>query len=161
MNSSGVLWKISTENSVSDSLCNWHDEQCSQFTNEFTDGFTNRITDGIYSVGSSVGKNDMSSFFLLCFNFFSHGYSLGIYRGNISIGKIPRKFTDGNIPSVFLFVFINFLLVRVDYELGFMIYFDLLFMRLSKSYNSSYVFCELPEIESSCFIVSCFYIELF
>jgi hypothetical protein len=57
------------------------------------------------------------------------------------------------IPSVFLFVFINFLLVRVDYELGFMIYFDLLFMRLSKSYNSSYVFCELPEIESSCFIV--------
>ena len=50
-------------------------------------------------------------FFLLCFNFFSHGNSLDIYRGNISIGKIPRKFTDGNIPSVFPFVFINFLVV--------------------------------------------------
>jgi len=48
-------------------------------------------------------------FFLLCFNFFSHGNSLGIYRENISVGKIPRKFTDGNIPSVFPFVFINFL----------------------------------------------------
>jgi hypothetical protein len=51
-------------------------------------------------------------FFLLCFNFFSHGNSLGIYRENISVGKIPRKFTDGNIPSVFPFVFINFLVVK-------------------------------------------------
>jgi len=49
--------------------------------------------------------------FLLCFNFFSHGNSLGIYRGNIFVGKIPRKFTDGNIPSIFPFVFINFLVV--------------------------------------------------
>jgi hypothetical protein len=32
----------------------------------------------IYSVGNFVGKNDTSSFFLLCFNFFSHGNSLGI-----------------------------------------------------------------------------------
>jgi len=94
--SSGSLWKIPTENFIGDSLCNWHDEQCSQFTNKFTDG----ITDGIYSVGKSVGKNDMSSFFLLCFNFFSHGNSLGIYRGNIFVGKIPRKFTDENISSV-------------------------------------------------------------
>ena len=74
--------------------------------------FTNEFTDGINSVGNSVGKNDTSSFFFLCFNFFSHGNSLGIYRGNISIGKIPRKFTDGNIPSVFPFVFINFLVVN-------------------------------------------------
>jgi hypothetical protein len=51
-------------------------------------------------------------FFLLCFNFFSHGNSLGIYRGNISVGKIPQKFTDENIPSVFPFVFINFLVVN-------------------------------------------------
>jgi hypothetical protein len=50
-------------------------------------------------------------FFLLCFKFFSHGNSIGIYRGNISVGKIPQKFTDGNIPSVFLFVFIDFLVV--------------------------------------------------
>jgi hypothetical protein len=47
------------------------------------------------------------------FNFFSHGNSLGIYRGNISVGKIPRKVTDGNIPSIFLFVFINFLVVYI------------------------------------------------
>jgi hypothetical protein len=53
-----------------------------------------------------------SFFFLLCFKFFSHGNSVGIYRGNISIGKIPRKFTDENIPSVFPFVFINFLVVK-------------------------------------------------
>jgi len=68
-----------------------------------------------FSVGNSisnfVSKNDMSSFFLLCFKFFSHGNSVGIYRGNISVGKIPRKFTDENIPSVFPFVFINFLVV--------------------------------------------------
>jgi hypothetical protein len=96
-----TFWKIPTENSVGDSLCNWHDEQCSQFT----DG----ITEGIY-----VGKNDTSSFFfLLCFKIFFHGNSVGIYRGNISVGKIPRKFTDENIPSVFPFVFINFLVVFI------------------------------------------------
>jgi hypothetical protein len=39
---------------------------------------------------------------LFCFKFFSHGNS---------IGKISQKFTDENIPSVFLFVFINFLAV--------------------------------------------------
>jgi len=64
-----------------------------------------------FFVGISVGKNDMSSFFLICFKFFSHGNSVGIYRGNISVGKIPQKFTDENIPSVFPFVFINFLVV--------------------------------------------------
>ena len=52
-------------------------------------------------------------FFLLCFKFFSHGNSVGIYQGNISVGKIPRKFTDENIPSVFPFVFINFLIVTI------------------------------------------------
>jgi hypothetical protein len=31
----------------------------------FTNKFTDWITDGIYSVGNSVGKNDMSSFFAL------------------------------------------------------------------------------------------------
>jgi hypothetical protein len=55
-----------------------------RFTDGFTGGITNGITDGINSVGDSVGKfvgkNDTSSFFfLLCFNFFSHGNSLGIY----------------------------------------------------------------------------------
>ena len=70
MNSSGALWKIPIENSIGDSLCNWHDEQCSQFTNEFTDG--------IYSIGNFVCKNDTSSFFFALFYFFSHCNSLGI-----------------------------------------------------------------------------------
>jgi len=58
-----------------------------------------------------VGKNDTSSFFFCFVLFFSHCNSLDIYRGNISVSKIPRKFTDGNIPSVFPFVFIDFLVV--------------------------------------------------
>jgi len=73
-----------------------------------------RILPTEFSIGNSVGKNDTSSFFLLCFNFFSHDNSLGLYRGNISVGKIPRKFTDENIPLVFPFVFINFLVVGTD-----------------------------------------------
>jgi hypothetical protein len=50
-------------------------------------------------------------FFCFVLIFFSHGNSLGIYRGNISVGKIPRKFTDEKIPSVLPFVFIDFLVV--------------------------------------------------
>ena len=50
-------------------------------------------------------------FFYFVLIFFSNGNSLGIYRGNISVGKIPRKFTDENIPLVFPFVFIDFLVV--------------------------------------------------
>jgi hypothetical protein len=50
-------------------------------------------------------------FFLLCFNFFFHCNSLGKYRENISVGKIHRQFTDKNILSVFLFVFIDFLVM--------------------------------------------------
>ena len=50
-------------------------------------------------------------FFCFVLIFFFHGNSLGIYRGNIFVGKIPRKFTDGNIPSAFPFVFIDFLVV--------------------------------------------------
>jgi hypothetical protein len=65
--------------------------------------------------GNFVGKNGMSSFFLLCFNFFSHCYSLGKYRGNISVGKIRRQFTNENIHLVFLFVFIDFLVVAILY----------------------------------------------
>ena len=111
MNNSRALWKIPTKNSVGDSLCNWHDEQCSQFTNEFTDGFS-CICDRIYRRIPLV-KMTCHHFFLLCFNLFSHGNSLGIYRGNIYVGKIPRKITDGNILSVFPFVFINFLVVKL------------------------------------------------
>jgi hypothetical protein len=66
----------------------------------------------IPSVISLVKMTRHQFFFLLCLKFFSHGNSLGIYRGNISVGKSPRKFTDGNIPSVFPFVFINFLVVN-------------------------------------------------
>jgi hypothetical protein len=111
VNSSRALWKIPTEIFVGDSLCNWHDEQCSQFTNGFTDGFTNGITDGIFPSVISLVKMTRYHFFCFVLIFFSHGNSLGIYRGNISIGKIPRKFTDENIPSVFPFVFIDFLVV--------------------------------------------------
>jgi hypothetical protein len=64
------------------------------------------FTDEINSVGNSVGKIITSSFFfLLCFNYFvSHCNSLSIYQENIAIGKIHRKFTDENIPSIFPFV---------------------------------------------------------
>ena len=97
----------SLENFVGDSLCNWHDEQCSQFTNEFTDG--------IY-----VGKNGTSSFFFIFFNFFltviPSVYTEGIFLSVKSLGNLPTeifpwKFTDGNIPSIFPFVFIDFLVV--------------------------------------------------
>jgi hypothetical protein len=71
------------KNSVGDSLYNWHDEQCSQFT----DGFTNEITEEIYF----VGKNDTSSFFLFCFKFFSHGNSLGIYCKNTNFLPIKLR----------------------------------------------------------------------
>jgi hypothetical protein len=47
------------------------------------------FTNGINFVGNSIGKNDTPSFFLLYFKFFFHCNSLGIYRGNIAIGKIP------------------------------------------------------------------------
>jgi hypothetical protein len=50
-------------------------------------------------------------FFCFVLIFFSHGNSLGIYRGNIYVGKIPQKFTDEKIPSVLQFVFIDFLVV--------------------------------------------------
>jgi hypothetical protein len=103
--SNNTFWKIPTENSVGDSLCNWHDEQCSQFTD--------RITEGIYRQNFPSVKMTRHLFFCFFFKFFSHGNSVGIYRGNISVGKIPRKFTDENIPSVFPFVFINFLVVWI------------------------------------------------
>ena len=74
MNSSGALWKILMENPVGDSLYNWHDEQCSQFTNGFTNGIL-------------VVKIDTSSFFLLlCLNFF--------------LTVIPSVYTERIYPSV-------------------------------------------------------------
>ena len=102
-----TLWKIPTENSIGDSLCNWHDEQCSQFTDRITEGIYRRKIPSVIS----LVKMTRHLFFLLCFKFFSHDNFVGIYRGNISVGKIPRKFTDKNIPSVFPFVFINFLVM--------------------------------------------------
>ena len=59
------------------------------------------FTDRIYSVGNSVGKNYTSSFFLLCFKFFSHCNSLGIYRGNISIGKSLKNLPMEIFPRYF------------------------------------------------------------
>jgi hypothetical protein len=50
-------------------------------------------------------------FFCFVLIFFSHYNSLGKYRGNISVGKIRQQCTNENIPSVFPFVFINFLVV--------------------------------------------------
>jgi len=52
-------------------------------------------------------------FFLLYFNFFPHCNSLGKYGENISVGKIHWQFTNENIPLIFLFVFIDFLVVDV------------------------------------------------
>jgi len=107
-----TLWKIPTENSVGDSLCDWHDEQCSQFTDEITEGFYRRKIPSVFpSVIPSVNCEHIIFFFCFVLNFFSHGNSVGIYRGNIFVGKISRKFTDKNISSVFPFVFINFLVV--------------------------------------------------
>ena len=116
VNSSGALWKIPTENSVGDSLYNWHDEQCSQFTNGFTDGF-------IPSVIPLV-KMTHHHFFLLCFNFFftviPSVYTERIFPSVKSLGNLPtkisRQFTDGNIFSVFPFVFIDFLVVHLVKE---------------------------------------------
>ena len=73
--------------------------------------FTNKFT-----VGNSVGKNDTSLFFF-CFVLIFFPTVIP-YRGNISVGKIPQKFTNGNIPSVFPFVFINFLVVVSKIKLG-------------------------------------------
>jgi len=95
-----------------------------------TESPTDGITDGfVLSVIPSViplVKMTRHHFFLLCFNFFSHGNSLGIYWGNISVGKIPQKFTDGNIPSVFPFVFINFLVVFnvINKSLIYFVYYE-------------------------------------
>jgi len=84
--------------SVGDSLYNWHDEQCSQFTNGITEGFYRWNFPSVIP----LVKMTRHLFFLLCFKFFSHGNS---------VGKIPQKFTDENILLVFPFVFINFLVV--------------------------------------------------
>jgi len=73
---------------------------------------TNGFTDGIYSVGNSVGKSwHVIIFFCFVLIFLSLHNFLGIYRGNISIGKIPRKFTNKNIFLLFPFIFIGFLVV--------------------------------------------------
>jgi len=99
VNSSGALWKIpSVIPFVIDIMNNVH----SLPMNLPTD-----LTDII----NSVGKKWHAIIFLFCFNFFSYGNSLGIYRRNISVSKIPRKFTDENIPSIFPFVFIDFLIM--------------------------------------------------
>jgi hypothetical protein len=58
------------------------------------------FTDGIYS----IGKKDTSSFFLLRFIFFPT--------------VILSVYTDGNIPSVFPFVFIDFLIVLTHFISG-------------------------------------------
>jgi hypothetical protein len=91
-----------------------------------------------------VGKNDTSYFFLLCFKFFSHGNSVGIYRGNISVGKIPRKFTDENIPSVFPFVFINFLVV-VD-GIVFTVSYDSLYHEFANEMKSEFEMSMIGEL---------------
>jgi len=67
----------------------------------------------LISYEKKISQQHVIILFLLCFNFFSHCNSLGLYRGNMSVDKIPWKFTDGNIPSVFSFVFIDFLVVKV------------------------------------------------
>jgi hypothetical protein len=134
VNSSGALWKISTENSVGDSLCNWHDKQCSQFIDEINP-----------SVNPLV-KMTCHHFFWLCFNFFSHCNSFGIYRENISIGKIPQKVTDRNILSVFLFVFINFLVVKIiikNSKDGFKVFLVVLLYLFLDSFRGSLIILKI------------------
>jgi len=55
-------------------------------------------------------------FFWFVLIFFPSVYTEGVFPsvkslGNISVGKIPWKFTDGNIHSVFPFVFIDILVM--------------------------------------------------
>ena len=76
--------------------------------------FPTDFTDGINSVGNSVGKIITSLFFLLCFNYFVfHCNFRGRYRENIVVGKIRWYMFNGNISSVFPFVFINFLVLLI------------------------------------------------
>jgi len=85
------------------------------------------FTDIINSIGNSVGKNNMSLFFF-CFVliFFFYCNSLGIYRENISVNKIPRKFTNKNIPLIFPFVFIDFLIVALfSLEFPYRVHFNI------------------------------------
>ena len=63
-------------------------------------------------------------FFLLYFNFFSYYISLGKYRGNISVGKIPQKFTDEYIFLIFLFVFIDFLVATDMFFMNYLYMFS-------------------------------------
>jgi hypothetical protein len=56
------------------------------------------------------------------------------------------------IHNFFYFIFQHW----IDYELGFMIYFGLLSMRLSCFYYLGHVFCGLTRVNLGCFIVSYF-----
>jgi len=59
-------------------------------------------------------------FILFCFVLiFFHCNSRGKYRGNIFVGKIHWQFTNENIPSVFLFIFANFLVVSCEKLYGY------------------------------------------
>jgi hypothetical protein len=104
VNSSGALWKIPTENS---SVIPFVIDMMNSVHNLPINLPTELPTEFILSIIPLV-KMTCHHTFLRCYNFFSHGNSLIIYRGNIFVGKIPRKFTEGNIPLVFPFVFINF-----------------------------------------------------
>ena len=82
MNSSEALWKIQTEiPSVIPFVIDMINSVHSLPMNLPTD-----FTDRTYSVSNSVVKNDTSSFFLLCFNFFST--------------VISSVYTEGIFPSV-------------------------------------------------------------
>jgi hypothetical protein len=56
-------------------------------------------------------------FFCFVLIIFSHCNSLSKYRGNIAVNKIRRQLINENILSVFLFVFIDFLVVtRLQFD---------------------------------------------
>jgi hypothetical protein len=131
VNSSKTLWKIPTRFFIGDSLCNWHDEQCSQFTNEFTDG----VIDKINSVGNSVGKNDTSLFFLLYFNYFFPTVIPSVNTERIF--PLVKSVGNLNISLVFLFVFIDFLLVSVLFGSVIYVVFQSVF-RLEIHQNNTY-----------------------
>jgi hypothetical protein len=61
----------------------------------------NKFTDRFISSVISLVNPDTSSFFCFVLNFFSHRNSLGIYRWNISVGKIPENLPTEIFPRYF------------------------------------------------------------
>jgi hypothetical protein len=71
------------------------------------------------------------------------------------LNKFTRVFFLSFLIGIFL-LFHHLAFVFFFYELIFMIYFGLFYMRLSRFYDLSHVLCGLTRVNSGRFIVSCF-----